>query len=419
MDALLQLEPHVLPMIAIGLAVALTAAFITRRSRLSKGPHSGSHFNSLSANEKDPNKDRKHGDWTAVPFNYPRITPSPTHVLDTKPIPYRPFRWGDYHITMGIRTMPWDEWIEAPLELVQELAEYLSVRYPETFRITRHVQADVDPKSFVQEGWEGQPPVKSVTIVPQGVTYELNQNAEDMMKVAALLVQDDMALMIEGEDSKYYFQAGAICVAGFWRMEDKIGLPLDAIHVSGNVPQFREKLETSMERFFRRLAVDKAVIRNNYFIQVVKPEEEQRATATPNEYGDLDPEELAWSNTTNGPEDTFHHGHPATSHDSPTVLPSTIRLRTERQTLRRLPKSGAILFTIRTYLFPVTELAKEKGVPARMASAIRSWPADVAKYKGQTLYRDVLIDYLDECAHAQVANGVVEEGERVKAEYPF
>lgn len=52
-----------------------------------------------------------------------------------------------------------------------------------------------------------------------------------------------------------------------------------------------------MERFFRRLAVDKAVIRNNYFIQVVKPEEEQRATSTPNEYGDLDPEELAWSNS--------------------------------------------------------------------------------------------------------------------------
>lgn len=122
---------------------------------------------------------------------------------------------------------------------------------------------------------------------------------------------------------------------------------------------------------------------------------------------------------TNGPEDTFKHGHPATSHDSPVVLPSTIRLRTERQTLRRLPKSGAILFTIRTYLFPVTELAKEKGVPARMASAVRSWPADVAGYKGQTLYRDVLIDYLDECAHKQVAEGVVEEGERVKAEYPF
>ena len=43
--------------------------------------------------------------------------------------------------------------------------------------------------------------------------------------------------MIEGDDGRYYFQAGAICVAGFWRMQDKIGLPLDAIHNEGNVPQ--------------------------------------------------------------------------------------------------------------------------------------------------------------------------------------
>lgn len=50
-------------------------------------------------------------------------------------------------------------------------------------------------------------------------------------------VQDDLALMVEGDDGRYYFQAGAICVAGFWRMQDKIGLPLDAIHTEGNVPQ--------------------------------------------------------------------------------------------------------------------------------------------------------------------------------------
>ena len=43
--------------------------------------------------------------------------------------------------------------------------------------------------------------------------------------------------MIEGDDGRYYFQAGAICVGGFWRMQDKIGLPLDAIHNEGNVPQ--------------------------------------------------------------------------------------------------------------------------------------------------------------------------------------
>lgn len=164
--------------------------------------------------------------------------------------------------------------------------------------------------------------------------------------------------------------------------------------------------------------MDKPVIRNNYFIQVIKSEEEHKiaVNATPGEYTDLDPEELAWSTTTNGSEDTFHR---ATSHPDPIVLPHLIRLRTERQTLRRLPKSGAILFTIRTYLFPVTELGKERGVPARMASAIRSWPADVAEYKRSSLYKDVLLEYLDECANRQIEKGEVEGGEKIIAEYPY
>lgn len=67
--------------------------------------------------------------------------------------------------------------------------------------------------------------------------------------------QDDLAIMIEGSDGQYYLQAGAVllagpslpsdfflvdvgmqCTAGTWRLEDKVGLPLDAIHTDGHVP---------------------------------------------------------------------------------------------------------------------------------------------------------------------------------------
>lgn len=169
--------------------------------------------------------------------------------------------------------------------------------------------------------------------------------------------------------------------------------------------------------------MDKPVIRNNYAFQIVRPDENRNTTSvtTPKESTELDPDELAWSSTVSGPEDDFTpgHGNGATSHEMPLVAPSNIRLRTERQTLRRLPKSGAILFTIRTYMFPVTELAKEIGVPARMASAIRSWPPDVAKYKARELYDNVLLGYLDECARVQVEQGEVGEEDKVTAEYPF
>jgi hypothetical protein len=128
------------------------------------------------------------------------------------------------------------------------------------------------------------------------------------------------------------------------------------------------------------MPVDKPVIRNNYFFQIVQP------SSVTSEW--LDQDELSWSNTVNGPEDSFRHGHPfdpsknekaQEDENKLAPTPATMRLRTERQTLRRLPKTGAIIFTIRTYLFPVEELGKERGVPGRMASSVRAWGPDVQR----------------------------------------
>ena len=91
---------------------------------------------------------------------------------------------------------------------------------------------------------------------------------EDPMQMAARFVQDDIAIMFEKSNGQYYLLAGAILLAGFWRLEDKFGMPLSEIHTSGDVPQFKEKLEKGMMNFFKRVQPDKAVLRNNYFIQV-------------------------------------------------------------------------------------------------------------------------------------------------------
>ncbi|KAJ6561159.1 hypothetical protein DFH09DRAFT_504156 [Mycena vulgaris] len=402
---------------------------------------------------------RPFGEWYPQSFDYPEFEASPHALRDIKPQMYRPFRWGEYHVTMGIRSMQWGEWIElddqfdayyrirkdriqrkgrqavqvlpasvrvhdgedgpvqiaggaaAAIELVHELAEYLSRRYPTTFQITRHTSSD--SLADYPTGWGGAAPIKSVHIVPQREQFDLplplplspvndektdiEREGTEAMRIAALLVQDDIALMIEGSNGGYYFQAGAICVPGFWRMEDKLGMRLDEIHLTGNVPQYKEKLHTSFERFFRRLAVDKPVVRNNYFVQVSPP-----PSATPS----LDPDELAWGENVLGPEDTYG-GTKGSSYGSPPVLvvsPETLRLRTERQTLRRLPRSGAVVFTIRTYLVPVEELVREPGVAARFASAVRSWPEGVKEYKGERRYGDVLVRYLEEKADAEDAN---------------
>ena len=87
-------------------------------------------------------------------------------------------------------------------------------------------------------------------------------------------------------------------------------------------------------------------------------------------------EELAWSEGTLGPEDMHGVGQRP---EPPKPLPERMRLRVERQTLRRLPRSGAIVFTIRVYMTPPAELGP--GEAGRLAAAIRGVKEQEAVYR--------------------------------------
>ncbi|KAJ3501269.1 hypothetical protein NLJ89_g9413 [Agrocybe chaxingu] len=261
--------------LSLGL-LAITALVIFRKSTLSQrsaaaavnGVRGGARAlssgtrtnpkNDTTQEHVDMNKDRQFGDWTPVQFRYPSIELCTSKLVDVKPIPYRPFRWGTYHVTMGIRSMPWNDWIEldrdhqsyhrikahriqtrgdkvirvlrgegnpnagsvrdgaeAAVELVHELAEYLSRRYPGEFHIIRHVQRVVSSPEQVVEGgaapfadwgWYGLPAIKSISITSLNASYILPLSVADgdraperAMEVAGLLIQDDLALMMEAD----------------------------------------------------------------------------------------------------------------------------------------------------------------------------------------------------------------------------
>ena len=208
------------------------------------------------------------------------------------------------------------------------------------------------------------------------------------MATCGRLVQDDLAIMFEKSDGQYYLLAGSILLAGFWRLSDKFGMPLSEIHTSGDVPGFKAKLEKGMMNFFRRVQANGPVLRNNYFLQV--------------------DDELAWSSSI-GSEDSDHTQALGWATAEKNRAIEHHYFRSERQSLRRLPRSGGVVFTIRTYFEPITKIAQEPGVPHRLASAVRSWGDDVSKYKGRERYQDVLLEYLDGEHRKQVEEGVVEE----------
>ena len=94
-------------------------------------------------------------------------------------------------------------------------------------------------------------------------------------------------------------------------------------------------------------------------------------------------DEWHWPTSTMGPEDDWDPAHRGPGVGTPSYgkwkAPGPINdlsqlwFRQERQVLRRLPKSGAVVWMVHTYIEPLVEVAQEPGVPGRMASLIRSW----------------------------------------------
>ena len=61
-----------------------------------------------------------------------------------------------------------------------------------------------------------------------------------------------------------------------------------------------------------------------------------------------------------------------------------MRLRVEHQTLRRLPRTGAVVFTIRVYMTPLAELGR--GEAGRLAAAVRGVKEQDVVYRCENIF---------------------------------
>jgi hypothetical protein len=167
---------------------------------------------------------------------------------------------------------------------------------------------------------------------------------------AARRVEEDLCILADG-----IFVAGCVCFPSHWRLADKIGRPLSEIH--GRVPGYASELGSKVDAFLRRLATGTVVGRRNF---AVHERPDLFAPDTPPPSG---------------------------------VPPAHQWLRSERQTLSRLPKSGSVLFTIRTQQVQLCDLSS--AVRVKLAARLRAEPAPLIAYRDLTDRRAALIDWLD------------------------
>ena len=193
------------------------------------------------------------------------------------------------------------------------------------------------------------------------------------LRLASLLVQEDLVLMRRGEDG-WRLAAAALCFPSSWSLEEKFGRPLQDIHTP--VPGFGRGTRTAdiIHRIFDNLAVEQPVERLNWSLQagadLYQPLSNlgriDRAQGRPSRFPEAD-------------------------------VAANAFVRVERQTLRKLPVSGDILFTIRIYLDPMPVLESHPGraaLAASFAAQLATLDAAQLDYKGLAADRDRLVGRL-------------------------
>jgi hypothetical protein len=184
---------------------------------------------------------------------------------------------------------------------------------------------------------------------------------------AARRVPDDLCLMEKRDGpngAQWRLTALSLSAGSFFTARDAIGKSLRELHLP--VTGFGERFLTRVERIFEGLRPDLVLERRNWTLL------NSEALHTPDpapiraRIGDIDAAEAG----------------------------RRLNLRVERQTLRRMPETGAALFTIRVWVAPLESLADQ---PARLAAFARAWreaPADFRAYKRLDLYDDLVAAFL-------------------------
>lgn len=179
---------------------------------------------------------------------------------------------------------------------------------------------------------------------------------------AALAAHEDMCLLTQAPgDDQYRLVGAAVAWPSDWHPKDKIGLPLRALHAP--IAGYEEQLASGVDRFMETLKPGAIYGRCNWFI------------AATGERRWLEP----------------RPAHEAFVHVTSDNAGETLFVRSERQTLRRLPETGAILFTIGIYVEPLAALNDDN--IAALAIAASDLIKGEGDRRGAPAYAESLIQF--------------------------
>jgi dimethylamine monooxygenase subunit A len=287
---------------------------------------------------------------------------------------YLPFETGPYRMAMGLFSVPEQEWFELDQRYASEMSarrRLLATHHADVFAAlpqSDHARAETlaemvgsltahRPQWFAQDRSLLHNRLASET-------WDRSSLPCDPLELAGRLVQEDLCV-VQSTDAGPVLTAAVLCFPSRWRLAEKIGRPLAEVH--GPVPLYSERLARPVDGFMRHLKPGHIAGRLNWSVlddaTLFQPSGKWRA----------------------------EHNRTVTVDNAG----ETLFLRVERQTLRRLPRTSAILFGIRVHVYRLGVAIKTPAAAAGLAEAIRALPESTSLYKSVPPIRAALLDWLD------------------------
>lgn len=191
---------------------------------------------------------------------------------------------------------------------------------------------------------------------------------------AARRVADDLCLM-EKADGAWRLTALSLSAGSFFRADEVAGRSLEELH--GPVNGFADRFLSRVTRIFDGLRPGLILERRNW--SVVNSD----ALFAP------DPAPMRARIGEIAPQDAGRALH----------------TRVERQTIRRLPRTGGVVFSIRVWLTPLSQIAADPGQLAAFAHAWRTAAPGFRDYKRLHLYDGLIEAFLRAHGESHSVNG--------------
>lgn len=287
------------------------------------------------------------------------------------PLPkYTPYLNGEGGVKIGLSPISEFEWLDIDDKFEEEInlkKNLLKDSREEVLQINNQVkteQAEVLDtvlkylKSFHSDKYKINN--DSVFIESSKDFYRFDQ-FDNPIELASLLIQEDLVLM-SSKNSKFYLTAASLSAPSHWSLVEKFSKSLMDLHEG--VPSYKESIGQRVDEIFDKLPSERILERFNWSIYD-NPKLFQPVNSKPN---------VKFTETE----------------------ASKLFMRVERQTIRKLPLSDSVLFTIRVYVDPILSLLEDKRLLESLQLALENLTDPMKKYKSIDQFEVNLLTWIKE-----------------------